>query len=309
MRARPIRSLGDEDRYAAAGLVTATATALRHRHGDPLEEHVSRPPRPERVEAFSSWCVARYPRRRYPALVIGDRHGATVHLAAAMDAPWLPIAGHAQLPPAYRRMIEHGLRADAPVLVVSTRPGMLHADQYAIAAVARHAAATQHPTQLVRVPASVLSGTVAELYRGWLRAAGKTGSRLVVECGPLLDPWHVLRAGLVPYWCPSAQLGDVESLTWWIAGEEPYSTIEVLLQPPGRPPLAGDLDAWLGLTQFADRRGTVARICRRAYPHRPLTSRHAIKVLRQHPADRPLPPPLQLSGNPFLRPIPAVRRP
>jgi hypothetical protein len=42
---------------------------------------------------------------------------------------------------------------------------------------------------------------VSELYRQWLRHLGGTGNRLVVECGRLIEPWHVLRAGLVPYWC------------------------------------------------------------------------------------------------------------
>jgi hypothetical protein len=297
MRARPIRSIGDSDHHAAAGLVSATATALRHRHGDRSEERFSQPPRPLNVEAFSEWCVTRYPRRRYPALVIGDLHGSAVHLAAAMDAPWLPIPGRAVVPAAYRRLIEHGLLADAPVLVLSARTGMLGPDQSAIAALARYAAASGHPTRVSRVPADTLSAMVAELYRGWLRAAGKTGNRLVVECGPLLDPWHVLRAGLVPYWCPGARLGDVEQLTWWIAGEEPYTSIEILLQPPGRPPLAGEMDSWLGVAQFARRRGVVAPICRRAYPTRPLTSRHATKILREHPADLPLPPALRLTDT------------
>ena len=45
------------------------------------------------------------------------------------------------------------------------------------------------------------SAAVADLYRAWLRAAGKTANRVAVECGRLLDPYQILRAGLVPYWC------------------------------------------------------------------------------------------------------------
>ena len=75
--------------------------------------------------------------------------------------------------------------------------------------------------------------STADLYRRWLRRAGKTGDRLVVECGRLLDPWQVLRAGLVPYWCENATRRRVEGVEWWLAGSEPFSSVDVLPEPPG----------------------------------------------------------------------------
>jgi hypothetical protein len=40
--------------------------------------------------AVSRWVCESYPRRRYPAVVIGSANGALVHLCAALDMPWLP---------------------------------------------------------------------------------------------------------------------------------------------------------------------------------------------------------------------------
>ncbi len=43
-----------------------------------------------RAEEISEWVVRQYPRRRYPAMMIGSSNGAAIHLAAAMGIPWLP---------------------------------------------------------------------------------------------------------------------------------------------------------------------------------------------------------------------------
>jgi hypothetical protein len=43
-----------------------------------------------RAEDISQWVVSHYPRRRYPAAVIGSSNGALVHLCAALGIPWLP---------------------------------------------------------------------------------------------------------------------------------------------------------------------------------------------------------------------------
>ncbi|MFY2562474.1 hypothetical protein ACN469_33070 [Corallococcus terminator] len=42
------------------------------------------------AEALARWVVSRYPRRRYPAAVVGSSNGALVHLCAALGIPWLP---------------------------------------------------------------------------------------------------------------------------------------------------------------------------------------------------------------------------
>jgi hypothetical protein len=38
----------------------------------------------------------------------------------------------------------------------------------------------------------------------------------------------------VPYWCPRPLFGDVEAMEYWLAGSEPYRSIDLLLDPPGR---------------------------------------------------------------------------
>lgn len=43
-----------------------------------------------KLEDIDQWTVDQYPERRYPAIFIGSSNGALAHLAAAMDAPWLP---------------------------------------------------------------------------------------------------------------------------------------------------------------------------------------------------------------------------
>ncbi|HXJ80501.1 MAG TPA: hypothetical protein VMS64_17705 [Candidatus Methylomirabilis sp.] len=43
-----------------------------------------------RAEALAQWVVEKYPRRRYPAVMIGSSNGALLHLACALGVPWLP---------------------------------------------------------------------------------------------------------------------------------------------------------------------------------------------------------------------------
>ncbi|TDC60184.1 hypothetical protein E1258_15500 [Micromonospora sp. KC207] len=138
-----------------------------------------------------------------------------------------------------------------------------------------------------------LSAAVADLYRGWLRRAGKTGDRLVVECGGLLDPWQVLRAGLVPYWCENAARRSVDAAEWWLAGSEPFSSVDVLPESPGmRSPALAGLPQWLAVAAFGRRRRALDRTAARGYPVASVPTRRATEVLRAQPCDLPAPPPL-----------------
>jgi hypothetical protein len=139
-----------------------------------------------------------------------------------------------------------------------------------------------------------LSAAIADVYRGWLRAAGKTGDRCVVECGRLMDPWQVVRAGLVPYWCENATRRSVAGAEWWLAGSVPFTSVDVLPESPGMqsPALAG-LPQWLAVASFGRRRRTVDRLAARGYPVSPVPTRHATEVLRGQPYDLPAPPPLR----------------
>jgi hypothetical protein len=42
------------------------------------------------MAAVAAWLADTYPRRRYPAAMIGSSNGALAHLAAALQIPWLP---------------------------------------------------------------------------------------------------------------------------------------------------------------------------------------------------------------------------
>ncbi|XBP96621.1 hypothetical protein VK199_06155 [Micromonospora sp. CCTCC AA 2012012] len=156
---------------------------------------------------------------------------------------------------------------------------------------------TGHPLHRVRVPhPDALSAAVADLYRGWLRRGGKTGNRLVVECGRLLDPWQVLRAGLVPYWCENATRRRVEAVEWWLASSEPFSSVDVLPEPPGvRSPALAGLPQWLAVAGFGRRRRALDRGCARGYPVSSVPTRRATEVLRNQPYDLPVPPRLGMA--------------
>jgi hypothetical protein len=43
-----------------------------------------------RAERIADWMMSEYPKRRYPAAMIGSSNGALVHLGAALGIPWLP---------------------------------------------------------------------------------------------------------------------------------------------------------------------------------------------------------------------------
>ncbi len=138
-----------------------------------------------------------------------------------------------------------------------------------------------------------LSAAVADVYRAWLRRAGKTGDRLVVECGRLLDPWQVVRAGLVPYWCENATRRSVDAAEWWLAGSEPFSSVDVLPESPGmRSPALAGLPQWLAVAAFGRRRRALDRTAARGYPVAAVPTRRATEVLRAQPYDLPAPPPL-----------------
>ncbi|MFG3697175.1 hypothetical protein ACGF5C_04530 [Micromonospora sp. NPDC047620] len=158
---------------------------------------------------------------------------------------------------------------------------------------ARH----RHPLHRVLVPRpGALSAATADLYRRWLRAAGKTGNRLVVECGRLLDPWQVVRAGMVPYWCENATRRSVEGVEWWLAGSEPFSSVDVLPEPPGlRSPALAGLPQWLAVAGFGRRRRALDRTSARGYPVTSVPTRRATEVLRAQPYDLPTPPPMTVA--------------
>ncbi|HEX6873102.1 MAG TPA: hypothetical protein VF163_18550 [Micromonosporaceae bacterium] len=142
-----------------------------------------------------------------------------------------------------------------------------------------------------------LSAAVADVFRDWLRANGKTGNRAVIQCGRLVDPYHVVRAGLVPYWCENAVRDAVTEMELWLAGSPAFTSIDILPEPPGHVwPRVASLAQWHAASAFASRRGTVERRIARAYPQQPLMPKDATAALRKHPYDLPSPPPLAIGA-------------
>jgi hypothetical protein len=145
--------------------------------------------------------------------------------------------------------------------------------------------------------ADTLSAAVADIYRDWLRDHGKTGNRLVVGTGRLLDPWQTIRAGLVPYWCETATRAGVGAAELWLAGSQPFSSVDILPEPPGATwSQVAPMAQWSVLAQFAARRGVVNPAVARAYPLRPLAPRYATEALRAQPYDLPAPEPLRVDA-------------
>jgi hypothetical protein len=210
------------------------------------------------------------------------------------------------LPTAYTTFLNTRLRPDAAVLLA--RDSGTWASGHTAQAInpefvesLRHwaAGAVGRDHALYRVMFSrpeVLSAAVGDLYRRWLRAGGKTGNRLVVESGRLLDPWQVIRAGLVPYWLSGPSRYALEELQWWLAGSEPFSQIDVLVEPPGAPRddfAWGELASLTDFTAaagFAGVRGAVDERGSREYPEGSVPLWRATELLRRQPYDPPVPP-------------------
>jgi hypothetical protein len=57
------------------------------------------------AEAVAEWSVGQYEDSAYPAVVLGSPHGAAVHLAVAIGAPWLPTSFPVTLAGAHRMFV------------------------------------------------------------------------------------------------------------------------------------------------------------------------------------------------------------
>jgi hypothetical protein len=260
---------------------------------------------------------------RNPDLSVRQLHDPTTAVAGLLTL-FLRLR---RLPMAYQEFLAERLSPGAPVLLVrdtSTAPALVGSDRFGFqyggpsddlpalpgtwvhgetaygvpggfAETLRVWAQEQdHPLRRIMFGRpEALSAAVADVYRRWLRSAGKTGNRLVVECGRLMDPGQVIRAGLVPFWLPTPRHQTVAETAWWLAGSEPFSQIEVIIEPPGTStPNLASLAQFEAVARFATRQGRVDTAAARAYPYGTVSARHATRVLRTHPYDLPAPPEL-----------------
>ncbi|MBQ1071464.1 hypothetical protein KBX39_32545, partial [Micromonospora sp. D75] len=78
------------------------------------------------------------------------------------------------------------------------------------------------------------------------------------------------------------------------AGSEPFSSVDVLPEPPGlRSPAHAGLPQWLAVAGFGRKRRALDRGAARGYPVASVPTRRATEVLRNQPCDLPTPPPLR----------------
>jgi hypothetical protein len=128
---------------------------------------------------------------------------------------------------------------------------------------------------------ATLSACVADLYRDWLHRSGRPGDACVVETGRLIDPWQVLTAGLVPYWCESAARPAIDAAEWWLAGSSAFGAVTILPEAPGTScDSYADASQWRAIAHFATRPAHLNRQALNRYPTLPLPTSHASGVLR-----------------------------
>jgi len=152
------------------------------------------------LEAFFAAYVRRYPERRYPAIVLGAPGGGVAHLAALLDAPFLPVCGlvgvrHRMEPDdmgtyltTARRALEH-LRPDARFEVI------VHYDPIHDRDLVAHAC-------LIRIRLLALP----EAYRKFIRTHLAPGGSLILAEGTY--PWP--QAALAPgVWLQVGGLGEI----------------------------------------------------------------------------------------------------
>ena len=218
--------------------------------------------------------------RTWPVLELTDRHsfqlgrpaGGLRHEDQTLDNP------------SFRRLVQSvgGDRWSTPYLDTPPRYAEIGGEPELDRDLRRVSADLGRPAHRVLYPGpEVLSACVADLYRDWLRRSGRADDACVVETGRLVDPWWVLAAGLVPYWCESAARPAVDAAEWWLAGSSGFGAVTVLPEPPGTHCDAhADAGQWRAVAAFARHRPHLNRQALSRYPMLPLPTSHASAVLR-----------------------------
>jgi len=203
-----------------------------------------------------------YPRRRYPAVVIGSSGGSLVHLCAAFGVPWLP---QTLLLPVQQK----GLSPDEPRRAV-----------HALAGTAR--------ALLDRNPDVVLHH---------MHDRGLAGDRLFVDSFMLLDPWWTLRAGAAPYWSVFPVEPSLDELHRYLDSVEPYDHIQLALFCHGADTAGmATPDQWRDLLSRARISGTFGGVSPRRYPRDFRTSLGFQDALRAVEPRHPMPEPFPIAA-------------
>lgn len=157
--------------------------------------------------------------------------------------------------------------------------------------------ARRHGFRVVRLRfsrADRLSPLVAELYRWWYRALGRQADRLFVESFVLVDPYWVLRAGVVPFWITFNGEPDLQRLGDYLDDTDLYERIEATLVSNGTWTI--DLAAperWEATFARARRGGGLAGVDAKRFPtDLAVFARYADTLRRTRPR-LPLPPPMR----------------
>jgi len=283
------------------------------------------------VELSARDMVAKYPRRRYPAVVLGPPNGALVHLCAALGIPWLPHIDRPRLGLAYKLFLTRCLPAGAAILVVDCvgcrrplgeHPVFQHASSdWSLEAELvedLRAIARSQDLALVRLGFSEpedLSPLVADLYAWWYRRRSIIARRLLVTSYVVADPQWTFRVGAVPFWTDAIGESSAVGLERYLDARPPFDYINFALFQTARqdvapaalaaplvPVVASPL--WLALLARARRRGESLLDAGEAAIHPVEPSRIARfeAAIKRIPARYPVPAPLPLEEfGGFLR--------
>ncbi|MBE9078607.1 hypothetical protein IQ241_15110 [Romeria aff. gracilis LEGE 07310] len=141
-----------------------------------------------------------------------------------------------------------------------------------------------------------LSPLVANLYRWWYQQRGLPSGRLLSESFVYLQPWWVLRLGLVPFWAVFNDQTSLERLTKYLEAAPPYDEVYATLFSNGLYSLGiASIEQWQTIFDRANQHGQFIGVNERAYPRDNASFVRHYTDLKSFKQRYPLPNPLTLS--------------
>jgi hypothetical protein len=116
-----------------------------------------------------------------------------------------------------------------------------------------------HPVvEITATDPQELADRAADVFLAWRRGGGVPRPRLVIDQFILSQPWHVLRAGAVPYWTVFPVQHCADAAANWINRNEPFPRIDVALFNHGvASDGLADIHRWQTLSSAGHHAGTV----------------------------------------------------